>query len=119
SPGVHEENKPGHAVNPIPIHCSTETAARMGLETVVAQGMYTIGLSVDLITSWLGDPTGLRSYNVRLTNPVHVGVTGGSIEFSGRVKHLDAQTRTATLAITAEHDGRRIFGRATAEVVLA
>ncbi|MGY5308243.1 fused (3R)-hydroxyacyl-ACP dehydratase subunits HadA/HadB [Nocardia gipuzkoensis] len=112
-------NYAGVAGDPNPIHWSTETAARMGLETVVAQGMYTIGLSVDLITSWLGDPVGLRSYNVRLTNPVHVGVTGGSIGFSGRVKHLDAQTRTATIAITAEHDGRRIFGRATAEVVLA
>ncbi|WP_063018246.1 fused (3R)-hydroxyacyl-ACP dehydratase subunits HadA/HadB [Nocardia niwae] len=112
-------NYAGVAGDPNPIHWSTEAAARLGLDTVVAQGLFTIGLSVDLLTSWLGDPTALRSYNVRLTNPVHVGVTGGRIEFSGRVKHLDEQTRTATVAITAEHDGRKIFGRATAEVALA
>ncbi|MBF6167164.1 MaoC family dehydratase N-terminal domain-containing protein [Streptomyces gardneri] len=112
-------NYAGVSGDPNPIHWSTETAARMGMETVVAQGMFTIGLSVDLLTSWLGDPTALRSYNVRLTNPVHVGVTGGRIEFSGRVKRMDADTRSATIAITAEHDGRKIFGRAVAEVVLA
>ncbi|MGK8522704.1 fused (3R)-hydroxyacyl-ACP dehydratase subunits HadA/HadB [Nocardia asteroides] len=112
-------NYAGVAGDPNPIHWSTETAARMGLETVVAQGMYTIGLSVDLLTSWLGDPCALRSYNVRLTNPVHVGATGGRIEFSGRVKRLDTDSRTATIAITAEHDGRKIFGRAVAEVALA
>ncbi|MGW5375707.1 fused (3R)-hydroxyacyl-ACP dehydratase subunits HadA/HadB [Nocardia sp. NPDC003999] len=112
-------NYAGVAGDPNPIHWSTEAAAKMGMGTVVAQGMFTIGLSVDLLTSWLGDPGALRSYNVRLTNPVHVGATGGRIEFSGRVKHLDADTRTATVAITAEHDGHKIFGRATAEVVLA
>ncbi|WP_063052864.1 fused (3R)-hydroxyacyl-ACP dehydratase subunits HadA/HadB [Nocardia arthritidis] len=112
-------NYAGVAGDPNPIHWSTAAAALMGLETVVAQGMFTIGLSVDLLTSWLGDPGALRSYNVRLTNPVHVGMTGGRIEFAGRVKHLDADTRTATIAITAGHDGRKIFGRATAEVVLA
>ncbi|MGQ4616001.1 fused (3R)-hydroxyacyl-ACP dehydratase subunits HadA/HadB [Nocardia sp. R7R-8] len=112
-------NYAGVAGDPNPIHWSTAAAARMGLETVVAQGLYTIGLSVDLLTSWLGDPGALRSYNVRLTNPVHVGATGGRIEFSGRVKHLDPDTRTATIAVTGRHDGHKIFGRATAEVVLS
>ncbi|MEU2089961.1 fused (3R)-hydroxyacyl-ACP dehydratase subunits HadA/HadB [Nocardia beijingensis] len=112
-------NYAGVAGDPNPIHWSTTAAARMGMQTVVAQGMFTIGLSVDLLTSWLGDPGALRSYNVRLTNPVFVGPTGGRIEFSGRVKHLDEDTRTATVAITAVHDGHKIFGRATAEVALA
>ncbi|MEU2175674.1 fused (3R)-hydroxyacyl-ACP dehydratase subunits HadA/HadB [Nocardia sp. NPDC019219] len=112
-------NYAGVAGDPNPIHWSPEAAARMGLRDIVAQGLFTIGLSVDLLTSWSSDPTALRSYNVRLTNPVHVGATGGRIEFSGRVKHLDEDTRTATVAIIAEHDGRRIFGRATAEVALA
>ncbi|MBF6192376.1 fused (3R)-hydroxyacyl-ACP dehydratase subunits HadA/HadB [Nocardia implantans] len=112
-------NYAGVAGDPNPIHWSTEAAARMGMQTVVAQGMFTIGLSVDLLTSWLGDPGALRSYNVRLTNPVHVGATGAQIAFSGRVKHLDEHARTATVAITAEHDGHKIFGRATAEVALA
>ncbi|WP_051022405.1 fused (3R)-hydroxyacyl-ACP dehydratase subunits HadA/HadB [Nocardia pneumoniae] len=112
-------NYAGVAGDPNPIHWSDEIAARMGLETVVAQGMLTIGLSVDLITSWLGDPGALRAYNVRLTSPVQVGASGGRIEFRGRIKHLDAGARTATVAITAEQDGRKIFGRATAEVALA
>ncbi|MGQ4599751.1 fused (3R)-hydroxyacyl-ACP dehydratase subunits HadA/HadB [Nocardia sp. R6R-6] len=112
-------NYAGVAGDPNPIHWSPEIAARMGLETVVAQGMLTIGLSVDLLTSWLGDPGALRAYNVRLTSPVHVGASGGRIEFRGRVKHLDTDARVATVAITAEHEGRKIFGRATAEVALA
>ncbi|MEU7768433.1 fused (3R)-hydroxyacyl-ACP dehydratase subunits HadA/HadB [Nocardia sp. NPDC049190] len=112
-------NYAGVAGDPNPIHWSTEIAAEMELDTVVAQGMLTIGLSVDMLTSWLGDPGAVRAYNVRLTSPVHVTATGGRIEFRGRVKDLDPRTRTATVAITAEHHGRRVFGRATAEVALA
>ncbi|MGO4649778.1 fused (3R)-hydroxyacyl-ACP dehydratase subunits HadA/HadB [Nocardia sp. 2YAB30] len=112
-------NYAGVAGDANPIHWSAEIATQMGLDTVVAQGMLTIGLSVDFFTSWLGDPGAVRAYNVRLTSPVHVTETGGRIEFRGRVKDLDPVARTATVAITAEHDGRKIFGRATAEVALA
>ncbi|MGW5381588.1 fused (3R)-hydroxyacyl-ACP dehydratase subunits HadA/HadB [Nocardia sp. NPDC003963] len=111
-------NYAGVSGDPNPIHWSGEVAGLAELDSPVAHGMLTIGIGAGFVTSWLGDPGAVREYAVRLTSPVHVTEEGADIEFSGRVKTVDPATRTATVALTARHGGRRVFGRATAVVQL-
>lgn len=92
----------------------------VGLENVVAHGMLTMGLGGGFVTSWLGDPGAVKEYNVRFTSPVYVPVDRpAEIEYTGKVKSMDPETRTAVIAIVAKSQGRKIFGRATATVQLS
>ncbi|RJO77180.1 (3R)-hydroxyacyl-ACP dehydratase subunit HadB [Nocardia panacis] len=103
-----------------PIHWSGEVVKLVGLVDVVAHGMLTMGLGGGFITSWIGDPGAVREYNVRFTSPVYVGVDqAAEIEYTGKIKSMDPETRTAVVAIVAKSGGKKIFGRATATVQLA
>lgn len=113
-------NYAGVSGDPNPIHWSDEMVKRVGLDNVVAHGMLTMGLGGGFVTSWLGDPGAVKEYNVRFTSMVYVPADApAEIEYTGKVKSMDPQTRTAVVAITAKSEGRRIFGRATATVQLA
>ncbi|PXX70712.1 acyl dehydratase [Nocardia tenerifensis] len=102
-----------------PIHFSDVVARSAGLPDVVAHGLLTMGLGAGYLTSWLGDPAAVTSYGVRFAGFAPVAATKASrIEFRGKIKSLDAERRTATVALTATCDGRKLFGRATAEVAL-
>lgn len=103
-----------------PIHWSDEVVKLVGLDNVVAHGMLTMGLGGGFVTSWLGDPGAVTEYNVRFTSPVYVGPDeAAEVEYTGKVKSMDPETRTAVIAIVAKSAGRKIFGRATATVKLA
>ncbi len=114
-------NYAGVSGDPNPIHFHSETARLVGLEHgVVAHGMLTMALGAGYVTNWLDDPGALVRYSVRMTSPVYVGMDDRSnVEFQGRVKSVDREAGTATIALTATHDGKKIFGRATAVVRLA
>ncbi len=102
-----------------PIHWSDDVIKLVGLDNVVAHGMLTMGLGGGFVTSWLGDPGAMKEYNVRFTSPVYVGADRpAEIEYSGKIKSVDPETRTAVVAIVAKSEGRKIFGRATATVQL-
>ncbi|MFI1919047.1 fused (3R)-hydroxyacyl-ACP dehydratase subunits HadA/HadB [Nocardia sp. NPDC020380] len=102
-----------------PIHWSDDVVKLVGLENVVAHGMLTMGLGGGFVTSWLGDPGAVKEYNVRFTSPVYVPAERpAEIEYTGKVKSVDPETRTAVIAIVAKSEGRKIFGRATATVQL-
>ncbi|MFE6925561.1 fused (3R)-hydroxyacyl-ACP dehydratase subunits HadA/HadB [Nocardia sp. NPDC057663] len=111
-------NYAGVAGDPNPIHWHAAAARAVNLDAPVAHGMLTIGLGAGYLTSWLGDPGAVIECAVRFTSPVFVTSAGATIEFSGTVKSVDPQRRTAVVAITAKCEGRRIFGRATATVRL-
>lgn len=102
-----------------PIHWSDDVVKLVGLDDVVAHGMLTMGLGGGFVSSWLGDPGAVTEYNVRFTSPVYVGADqAAEVEFTGKVKSLDPETRTAVIAIVAKSAGKKIFGRATATVRL-
>ncbi|ASF07631.1 putative beta-hydroxyacyl-[acyl-carrier-protein] dehydratase [Nocardia brasiliensis NBRC 14402] len=102
-----------------PIHFSDEVARSAGLPDVVAHGLLTMGLGAGYLTSWLGDPAAVTGYGVRFAGFAPVAATKASVlEFRGKIKDLDAARRTATVALTATCDGRKLFGRATADVAL-
>ncbi|EOM76511.1 (3R)-hydroxyacyl-ACP dehydratase subunit HadB [Rhodococcus rhodnii] len=113
-------NYAGVSGDPNPIHWSDEVAKLAGLPDVVAHGMLTMGLGAGFVTSWLGDPGAVREYNVRFTSPVFVPAdSAAEVEFTGKVKSVDADSRTAVVAIVAKSAGKKVFGRATATVQLA
>ncbi|NIL91900.1 hypothetical protein RhoFasSB10_04253 [Rhodococcus fascians] len=113
-------NYAGVSGDPNPIHWSDEVVRLAGLDNVIAHGMLTMGLGAGFVTSWLGDPGAVTEYNVRFTSSVYVSEdSAAAVEFSGKIKSVDADERTAVIAIVAKFDGKKIFGRATATVRLA
>lgn len=102
-----------------PIHFSDRVVAAAGLPEVVSHGLLTMGLGAGYLTSWLGDPTAVSSYGVRFAGFAPVAATEPSeIEFGATIKSLDTSRRAATVAITGSCGGRKLFGRATAQVLL-
>ncbi|MGY0498205.1 fused (3R)-hydroxyacyl-ACP dehydratase subunits HadA/HadB [Nocardia sp. FBN12] len=112
-------NYAGMAGDPNPIHWSTAAAASVNLESPVAQGMLMVGIGAGFITSWAGDPGAVTEYAVRLTSPVYVSDHGATVEYRGKIKAVDPERKTATIAVTATQNGRKIFGRAVAVIQCA
>lgn len=113
-------NYAGVSGDPNPIHWSDEVVELAGLDNVIAHGMLTMGLGAGFVTSWLGDPGAVTEYNVRFTSSVYVPADAAAeVEFTGKVKSADPETKNAVIAIVARSAGKKIFGRATATVRLA
>ncbi|NNH75505.1 (R)-hydratase [Nocardia uniformis] len=113
-------NYAGVSGDPNPIHFSDTAAKLVGLPTVVAHGMLTMGLTAGYLVSWLGDPAALAKFSVRFSGFVPVEPTAPTIvEFTGRVKSTDAENGTATVILGATSEGKKLFGRAIAEVRLS
>ncbi len=104
-----------------PLHWDDAIAARLGLDSVVAHGMFSMGLGAGYVCDWAGDPGALREVNVRFTSPVFVPPfpAAAEVEFTGKVKSVDPDERTAVVTLVARAGGKKIFGRATATVQLA
>ena len=110
-------NYAGVAGDPNPIHFSDHVVSAAGMDDVVAHGMQTMGLGASFISEFIGDPAAFCEYNVRFTSPVYVPADdSAAVDFSGKVKSLDPETRRGTIAITAKQGDRRIFGRAQAVI---
>ncbi|ULE34688.1 fused (3R)-hydroxyacyl-ACP dehydratase subunits HadA/HadB [Mycobacterium sp. IDR2000157661] len=110
-------NYAGVAGDANPIHWDEDIAKLAGLPDVIAHGMLTMGLGAGFHSAWSGDPGAVTRYAVRLSAPVIVSVKeGADIEFSGRVKSLDPQTRSGVVIVGAKSGGKKIFGLATMDV---
>jgi acyl dehydratase len=100
-----------------PLHWDENIAKLAGQPDVIAHGMLTMGLGAGFASAWAGDPGAVTRYAVRLSQPAIVPATGGAdIEFGGRIKSLDATTRTGVVIVAAKSGGRKIFGLATSHV---
>nr|WP_324188306.1 fused (3R)-hydroxyacyl-ACP dehydratase subunits HadA/HadB [Nocardia higoensis] len=103
-----------------PIHWNERIAKLAGLPDVIAHGMLTMACGAGFVTDWLGDPGALAKYTVRLSNYTVVEANAvGTVEYTGRIKSVDPESKTAVVLITAKSAGRKIFGLATAEVRLS
>ncbi len=110
-------NYAGVAGDANPIHWDEDIAKLAGLPDVIAHGMLTMGLGAGFVSAWSGDPGAVTRYAVRLSAPAIVSAAeGADIEFSGKVKSLDAETRTGVVLVSAKSDGRKIFGLATLDI---
>jgi acyl dehydratase len=110
-------NYAGVAGDANPIHWDEGIAKLAGLPDVIAHGMLTMGLGAGFVSAWTGDPGAVTRYAVRLSAPAIVSANEGTdIEFSGRIKSLDPESRTGIILVSAKSENRKIFGLATLDV---
>lgn len=100
------------------IHFSDRHARSIGLDGVVAHGMWTMGAALRVVTDWIGDPAKVLSYGVRFTKPVRVPDEdeGMQVRFGGKITAIT--DGIATVSLTAETADGAVLGAARAEVRL-
>jgi acyl dehydratase len=107
-------NYAGVACDANPLHWDENLAKMAGQPDVIAHGMLTMGLGASFASAWSGDPGAVTRYAIRLSQPVVVSAAeGADIEYSGRIKSLDPDTRSGVVLVGAKSAGRKIFGLAT------
>ncbi|MET3809429.1 MaoC family dehydratase [Arthrobacter sp. UYEF3] len=108
-----------------PIHWNEGFATDVGLPGVIAHGMFTMGVAVQLVTDWAGDPAAVVDFQTRFSKPVPVADTTGNaaagavIEVSGAIGALDADAGTARVDLAVVVGGAKVLMKAQAVVRLA
>jgi acyl dehydratase len=103
-----------------PIHYRDDVAQSVGLPGVLAHGMLTMGLAVQPVSNWVGDPARIVDYQVRFTRPVLVdGATGAEVTITATVGALDEETQIARIDLTAKYNDETVLGKAQVRVTLA
>jgi acyl dehydratase len=98
-----------------PIHYRDDVAARVGLPGVLAHGMLTMGIAIETIVTWLGDPGRLVEYGVRFTRPIVVDPEeGADITVTATVGAVEEAH--ARIDLTVTHGGTTVLGKAHARV---
>ncbi|MGA1835873.1 MaoC family dehydratase [Herbiconiux sp. 11R-BC] len=101
------------------IHYRDDVAASVGLPGVLAHGMLTMGLAVQPVVDWVGDPARVTDYQVRFTRPVVVDpVDGAVISVLAKIGQLDEEAGTARVDLTATVNGETVLGKAQVRVLL-
>jgi acyl dehydratase len=102
------------------IHWNERVAVSVGLPNVIAHGMFTMGLAINVVTEWAGGPDRVTDYTCRFTRPVVVpdDDRGAVLEVSAVVTEV-ADDGTVVVSITATSDGVTVLGKARAVVRLA
>ncbi|GEP27605.1 MULTISPECIES: MaoC family dehydratase [Cryobacterium] len=103
-----------------PIHYRDDVAQSVGLAGVLAHGMLTMGLAVQPVVDWAGDPARVVDYQVRFTRPVFVDATVGAVVMVvAKVGALDVEASVARIDLTVTFNGATVLGKAQARVNLA
>jgi acyl dehydratase len=87
-----------------PLHQDDEVARSVGFPGIIAHGMFTMGHLAACVATWAGDPARMVRLSAQFRAPVFMDE---EIVAGGRIRSLDAQTRTAIvdLWVTVDHDG--------------
>lgn len=103
-----------------PIHYRDDVATSVGLPGVLAHGMLTMGLAVQPVSNWVGDPARIVDYQVRFTRPVLVdGQTGADVTVTATVGALEDENKIARIDLTAKFNDETVLGKAQVRVNLA
>lgn len=103
-----------------PIHYRDDVAVSVGLPGVLAHGMLTMGLAVQPVSNWVGDPARIVDYQVRFTRPVLVdGQTGADVTVSAAVGALEEDTQIVRIDLTVKFNDETVLGKAQVRVNLA
>ena len=95
-----------------PIHWDDEIAKQVGLDTAIAHGMLTMGMTGRMLTNYVGDGR-LTKYGVRFTNQVWPGDT---LTGTATVESLEGNNLRLTVE-TKNQDGATVLsGYAEARV---
>jgi acyl dehydratase len=100
-----------------PIHQDEEFAKSVGLENVIAHGMYTMGLVGQYIGSVAGSSAKIREFSARFSKPVVVPL-GVLVELVVRAMVLEVTDSTAKLEVTATCNGVKVLGMTKAVISL-
>ncbi|HEY0246769.1 MAG TPA: MaoC family dehydratase [Gryllotalpicola sp.] len=96
-----------------PIHYRDDIAVAVGLPGVLAHGMLTMGLAVQPVVDWLGDPGRIADYQVRFTRPVLVDPeVGAEVLVVAKVGKLDAEAGEARIDLTVSAAEQTVLGKA-------
>ena len=103
-----------------PIHQDEAFAKSVGLPDVIAHGMLTMGRAIQVVTNWIGDPTAVIEYSVRMTRPVVVPDTaeGSVVSFTGNVAQIN-DDGTVQVELGAVFGDVKVLGLAKATVRIA
>ena len=84
-----------------PIHYRDDVAHSVGLPGVLAHGMLTMGLAVQPVVDWLGDPGRVLDYQVKFTRPVVVDPeTGAVVSVVAKVGAVEDDATRIDLTVT-------------------
>jgi acyl dehydratase len=102
------------------IHWNERVAQEVGLPSVIAHGMLTMGTAIRVVTDWLGDPGKVIEYSARFTRPIPVPDTdeGTSIKVSAKITEL-LENDQAVITISAIHNEVTVLAKTVATVQLA
>jgi acyl dehydratase len=99
-----------------PIHYRDDVAATVGLPGVLAHGMLTMGLAVQPVVDWLGDPGRIVDYQVKFTRPVVVDAeTGAVVSVVAKVGAIEGEL--VRLDLTVTFGEQTVLGKAQLRVV--
>jgi len=102
-----------------PIHYRDDFAQSVGLPGVLAHGMLTMGVAVQVAAEWVGDAGKVIDYGVRFTKPVLVDAAEGAIvTVTGKVGEIDAENNQVRIDLTAIFNETAVLGKAQARVRL-
>lgn len=102
-----------------PIHYRDDIAASVGLPGVLAHGMLTMGVAVQPVVDWAGDPGRVIDYQVKFTRPVVVdAVDGAELRIVAKVGAVDPGAGTARIDLTVSVAEATVLGKAQVVVRL-
>ena len=103
-----------------PIHYRDDVAVSVGLPGVLAHGMLTMGVAVQPVVEWIGDPGRVRGYQVKFTRPVLVDPSeGAEITVLAKVGAVIPEGQMARIDLTVTFNGDTVLGKAQVLVSLA
>lgn len=103
-----------------PIHYRDDIATSVGLPGVLAHGMLTMGVAVQTVVNWIGDPGRVADYQVRFTRPVLVDpATGADVTVTAKVAALEEDGQVARVDLTATFEEQTVLGKAQVRVLFS
>lgn len=102
-----------------PIHYRDDFAAAVGLPGVLAHGMLTMGVAVQVAADWVGDAGKVIDYGVRFTKPVVVDPADGAVvTVTGKIGEINADAGEVRVDLTVIFNETAVLGKAQARVRL-
>jgi acyl dehydratase len=100
-----------------PIHYRDDIAQAVGLPGVLAHGMLTMGLAVQVVVDFVGDSGKILDYQVRFTKPVMVDAkSGATVTVSAKVTEIAEDGQSARIDLTAVASELTVLGKAQVRV---
>lgn len=102
-----------------PIHYRDDFAKEVGLPGVLAHGMLTMGLAVQVVVEFVGDSGKILDYQVRFTKPVLVDANNGeTVTVSAKVVEIAEDGKSARIDLSAVASELTVLGKAQVRVAI-